>query len=186
MARKSEPSNNPIRKTRLDHHKTLEEFARECHVHIQAVYLNEMGMYPTVLPSIAKRLVTKYGFEPGILADEYDYYVLVKRYRFKQQHAPYVLGEPDLTRNPLRAFRNSLGYNTVFGFANALAINPTIVRRVESCKVDILPRELKKALADVGLPVDEINELEYQHQEFFHSGIRLPIRRNGNSSRNDY
>jgi hypothetical protein len=182
MARKSIPSENPIRRTRLNEHKTLDEFAQECKVHIQAVYLNEMGMYPTVLPSIMKRLVGHYGLDSTNAEEAYQYYVLNKRLRFAEQHAPYVLGQPDVSRCPIRTFRNSIGYNTVFGFANAIAINPTIIRRVEGCKVDIFPRELKRALKDIRLPVAEIDDLEYQHQEYFYSGVRLQRARKAQAS----
>jgi hypothetical protein len=177
MPRKSEPSWNPIRRTRLENRKTLEEFAQECHVHLQAVYLNEMGMYPTILPSILKKLVEKYGFTTSGAEEEYQYYVFDKRFRFWEQHNPYVFGEPDLSRNPIRTFRNSLGYNTVFGFANAIAINPTAIRRVESCKVDTFPGQLRLALRDIRIPVEEIDDLEYQLQEYYHSGLRLQVRR---------
>jgi DNA-binding XRE family transcriptional regulator len=176
MARKSKASSNPIRVVRLQNHKTLEEFASECGVHLQAVFLNEKGMYPTVLPSIMTRLSGHYGCDPISTEEAYQFYVRTKRETFGNNHQPYVLNEPTLGICPLGDFRHSLGYSTIFGFSEAIAINPTPIRRVEGCKTDLFPAALKQALRDIQLPADDIEELEYRHQEYYHSGLRLNSR----------
>jgi len=179
VPRKSVSSTNPIRVLRLSQHKTLEAFAAECGVHLQALYLNEMGMYPTVLPSISKRITSHYEVNADELEEQYQQYVSDKRYQFGEVHKPYVLNEPSLGHDPLRDFRTSLGYNTVFGFAIAVAINPTTVRRVESCTTDNFPGQLRLALRDIQLPVGDIEELEIRHQEYYYSGLRF--KRTGSS-----
>jgi hypothetical protein len=160
---------------RLENHLTLEEFSRECKIHLQAVYLNEMGMYPTILPSILTRMVDHYGVLGSEAEEQYQYYVFNKRFSFGEEHLPYKLPEPNLSRSPLHQFRLSLHLSTAFGFAKAIAINPTTVRRVESCKVDEFPGQLRIALRDIQVPVGDIEELEYQHQEYYHSGIRHEV-----------
>jgi len=171
MPRKSQESWNPIRRTRLENHKTLEQFSHECKVHIQAVYLNEMGMYPTVLPAISRRLVEHYGRSPTEIEEEYQYYVVRKRLAFGVEHQPYDFGESDLSRNPVKSFRTTLGYNTAFGFATAIAVNPTLIRRVESCKVEDFPKHLIQALRDINLSARDVEELQLRHREYFYSGI---------------
>jgi len=182
MARKSERTSNPIRVLRLENHLTLEEFSRECKIHLQAVYLNEMGMYPTILPSIMKRMVEHYGVLGSEAEEQYEYYIFNKRYSFGEEHSPYTLPESNLSRSPLHQFRLSLNLSTAFGFAKSIAINPTSVRRVEACKVDEFPGQLRIALRDIQLPVGDIEELEYQHQEYYHSGVRYKVQLPSNRS----
>jgi len=176
MARKSKLSSNPIRLTRVEDHKTLEEFAQNCHIHLQAVYLNEMGMYPTVLPSIMLYLTRHYNLVPEQVEEEYQYYVYQKRSQFGERNQPYVLGEPVLGDNPFLNFRHSLGYTTAFGFARDICINPTTVRRVEKCRIDVIPKQLKTALRDIQLSPVDIEELECRHQEYFYRGSRFKSR----------
>lgn len=176
MARKSKVSTNPVRVVRLRQHKTLEEFAAECNVHLQAVFLNEKGMFPTVLPSIMKRLSGHYGCDPISTEEAYQFYVQSKRESFGDNHKPYNLNEPILGICPLGDFRHSLGYSTIFGFCRSIAINPTPVRRIEGCKTDLFPAALKQCLSDIQLDERDIEELEYRHQEYYHSGIRLNSR----------
>jgi len=172
MARKSQPSPNPIRTLRLEQHKTLEEFAHECKIHLQAVYLNEMGMYPNVLPSIQK-VLTKHGIDSITANDEYEYYVAHKRFSFGDEHSPYELPPSDLSHGPLRSFREKIGFNTAFGFAIAVAINPTVIRRVEMCKVEDFPGQLNLMLRDIKLDPRDIAELQYRHREYYYSGLRF-------------
>ena len=173
MARKSEVTTNPIRIVRLADHKSLEEFAISCHVHLQAVYLNEMGMYPTILPSILGYLTKHYDEHAPELEEQYEHFVQTRRYDFGMKHEPYHLNEPSLNINPLHDFRHSLGCETAFGFAKAICVNPTVIRRVEKCQTDSFPGQLNIALREILLPVGEIEELEYRHQEYYYSGVRL-------------
>lgn len=182
MARKSIPSKNPIRTIRLSRRESLQEFADKCKVHLQAVYLNEMGMYPTVLPSIMKRL-QHMGVAIQGVEEQYRDFVEEQRYEFGSLHSPYTLPEPSLSINPLHNFRASLNYHTAFGFAKAICLNPTIVRRVESCAVEDFPGQLVLSLRDIQLPVGDIEELQYQHREYYYSGLRF--RKVQSSSRED-
>jgi DNA-binding XRE family transcriptional regulator len=166
VGRKSTPSDNPIRRLRLERGMTLEQFADECNIHLQAVYLNEMGMYPTILPSIME-IMRAYGFSGKESEEEYQDYVKDNRFNFGEKHSPYNLGTPDISVSSIKPFRTSLGYSTAFGFAKAICINPTIIRRVEFGKVLEFPGQLNFALRDIQMDPSDIQELELRHQEFY-------------------
>ena len=178
MPRKSEITDNPIRMLRLSEHKTLEAFADECGIHLQAVYLNEMGMYPTILPSIM-RVMKHYGLSES--EEDYQDYVRATRYDFGESHVPYEIGEPSMSVSSIRQFRGSLRISTAFGFAKAICVNPTIVRNVEFGRLEEFPGHLNFALRDIQLDPADITELEYRHQEFYHSGVKSRVRRRTNS-----
>ena len=166
MGRKSQPSDNPIRRLRLDQGMTLEQFSDACGIHLQAVYLNEMGMYPTILPSVLEAM-RYYGVSGSKSEEEYQDYVKDKRYNFGEEHSPYNLGSPEISSSSIKTFRVSLGYSTAFGFAKAICINPTVVRRVEFGKALEFPGQLNFALRDIQMDPSDIEELELRHQEFY-------------------
>jgi transcriptional regulator with XRE-family HTH domain len=170
MPRKSQVSDNPIRLLRLSEHKTLEAFAAECGIHLQAVYLNEMGMYPTILPSIMV-VMKHYGLSESE-EDSYQDYVRRTRYDFGESHVPYEIGEPSMSVSSIRQLRGSLGISTAFGFAKAICVNPTLIRNVEFGRVEVFSGQLNFALRDIQLDPSDIEELSYRHQEFYHSGLR--------------
>lgn len=166
MARKSEVSSNPIRMLRLSRNLTLEQFAEECSIHLQAIYLNEMGMYPTILPAIL-RTMHDYGINPGEVEDEYQDYIKEKRYGFGTTHSPYTFGEPNVAVSSIKSFRTSLSFPTPFSFAKAIAINPTLIRQVEFGRVYEFPGHLNFALRDIQMDPSDIQELELRHQDFY-------------------
>jgi transcriptional regulator with XRE-family HTH domain len=178
MARKSEASSNPIRQLRLQNGKTLEQFAHECGIHLQAVYLNEMGMYPSILPAIAIRMKVHYGLSSQEIEEDYSSYVRERRYYFGDRHIPYVLGDATSAISSVRLFRGNCGYKTAFGFAKAICINPTLIRDVESAKVENFPGQLNLALRDIQMSPEDIEELQYRHQEYYGRN-RLRPRRTG-------
>lgn len=166
MGRKSEVTSNPIRRLRLSKGKTLEQFADDCGIHLQAVYLNEMGMYPTVLPAVM-RLMRAYGISLSEAEEEYQDYVRDIRFNFGEEHAPYSLGLPSVSVSSIKVFRDILGISTAFGFARAICVNPTLIRRVEYGKTDEFPGHLNFALRDIQMDPSDIQELELRHQDFY-------------------
>lgn len=175
MPRKSLLTSNPIRKIRMENHKTLEMFSRECGVSLQAVYLNEFGMYPTILPSVLRRLVTYYGCGESEIEEEYQKFVSTRRYEFGRKHEPFSLGEPDLRSSPTKQFRTILGFRSAFGWSKAISLNPTTVRRTESGTVEEFPGQLVIALREILLPVGDIEELQYRQREFVQGGRRSRV-----------
>lgn len=172
MARKSQVTTNPIRRLRLQNKETLEEFAEGCQVHLQALWLNEFGMYPTVLPSILQRMKNHYGINSSEIEEEYQRFIKDKRYHFGTVHSPYELSEPNLFKSPLREFRLAAGIGTSYRFGKEICLNPSLVRKVESAKVEDFPGHLVFALREILLPVADIEELQYRHREYYYSGTR--------------
>jgi hypothetical protein len=163
---------------RLLNHKTLEQFSAECGIHLQAVYLNEMGMYPSILPAIATRMKVHYGLSSAEIEEDYTSYVGNKRFDFGEQHSPYVLGEPSVFKSSIHEFRIGLEFTTAFGFAKAICINPTLIRNVEYAKVETFPGQLNLALRDIQVDPSDIEELQFRHQEYYGRN-RLQSRRTG-------
>jgi hypothetical protein len=121
-----------------------------------------------------------YGEIPEEAEEEYQAYVKTERYSFGDNHTPYELGTPSITVSSIKTFRTILGYSTAFGFAKAICINPTIIRRVEFAKALEFPGQLNFALRDIQVPPDDIEELELRHQEFY-GRFRLRNRRTSSS-----
>ena len=177
MPRKSQVTDNPIRILRLSVHQTLETFAQRCGIHLQALYLNEMGMYPTVLPSVMRYLHHNYDVSETETEEDYQNYVRNVRYSFGDNHVPYDFPEPNSTVSSIRQLRSSLGISTAFGFAKAICLNPTIIRNVESGKIFEFPGHLNFALREIQVDPADIDELEYRHQEFFQHASRSKSQR---------
>lgn len=151
----------------MSHHRTLEQFSFECGIGLQAVYLNECGVYPTILPSIERRLVSYYDCIPSELSEAYIKYVEKKRYNFGKNHSPYKVPEPNIFKSPILSFREIFASSRI-GFAKSICITPTILYKVEKKKVEIIPGQLIIALREILLPVGEIEEMQIQQQEFYY------------------
>ena len=166
MARKSLVTSNPIREIRIREGKTLEHFAFECGVTLQAVYLNECGVYPNVLPSILRRLTTYYELQESDLNRDYERFVKQKRLQFNERYSPYKTPESDCTKSPIQLFRKLLTLSRV-GFAKGICVQPTLLYKVEEAKIDVIPGQIAMALRDIQLPVGEIQEFQERQLEFY-------------------
>lgn len=173
MARKSEISSNPVRQIRLKQHKTLDEFANECGIHIQALFRCEHGMYPSVLPSICQRLNHQYGIDLAELTTSYEDFIRSKRYTFGKARYPYTLPEPDRKISPLTQFRNYLGFKSAFGMGKAICLGPTTILRAERGDTPRLPGQVEFALRGILLPVEDIQEMSFRQEEFVHGYQRI-------------
>jgi DNA-binding XRE family transcriptional regulator len=166
MSRKSElNANNPICEVRLQHHKTLMEFAAEAGIHFQALYLNECGCYPTILPALMALMTRKYQQDKLTLQNKYDMFVIKKRMEFADKHKPYAWPEVDVSRSPVEMFRKALGYSQI-GFAKAICIQPTILYKVERGKSINIPESIKHAFKILQIPYEMVEEFNYRQQEF--------------------
>jgi hypothetical protein len=143
----------------MAHHKSLEQFAFECNITLQAVYLNEFGVYPSILPSILHRLKTYYEQDESELVRDYEKYVQTKRFNFGEEHKPYKLPESDLQKNPIASFRALLTCTRI-GFAKSICVQPSLLYKVEEGKTDVIPGQLSIALREIQLPVGDIQELQ--------------------------
>lgn len=161
---------NPIRVAREAQNQTLEEFARACGLHHQAIYLNESGVYPKILPSIKEHLISL-GYNSKELTKDYKAFVSKTREVFKERYSPtgaWELPEPLVGACPIVRWREQLGL-TRSGLAKALCIHPYSLERVEKRRTSTLPEELIKALREIGFSTNLVDELEYQVVEFYFS-----------------
>jgi DNA-binding XRE family transcriptional regulator len=159
---------NPIRVARKERGWTLKEMAAKAGVHVQALYLNECGCYPHVLPSVLRLMVHVLDRNPAQVEKEYNKFVADKRLTFGGDHALNFytldhLGEPRI--HPLLAFRDSLRLSRM-GFAKAICVQPTMLYNVENCQARRLPSELLKALKDAGLSRQVLLELSLRYEDW--------------------
>lgn len=159
---------NPIRVARTERGWTLREMASKAGVHVQALYLNECGCYPTVLPSVLRLMVHVLNCNPAEVERAYKKFVAHKRLAFGGGHALNFytldhLGEPRI--HPVLALRDSLGLSRL-GFAKSICVQPTVMYNVENCLCKRLPPELVGALADAGLPRTVLIELCLRYEEW--------------------
>lgn len=155
---------NPIRRIRLLEGRTLQEFADDIGIHYQAVYLNECGVYHTVLPVIMKHLVSL-GLNRRELEIEYEEAVRFKRelnglvYQFNLIDD---LGEPTGI-NPFTQFREKLNLTglslTRSKFCKLFGVHPALIRKLELFETRTMPTQLQEALRDAGLATTVIDEL---------------------------
>lgn len=169
MPRASVETTNPIRVIRLANHKTLESFAAECHIHLQAVYLNECGVYPSILPSILERLVKKYGSNRSDVVKQYADYVRTSREEFGLENSfhNYLPGDSDIRISPITKFRADFNLSRL-GFAKRICCQPSGISRVERKITSTFPEQLQTALKDAGLPVGILQELLDRQVEFYY------------------
>lgn len=158
-------SQNPIRVIRKANGKTLEDFAGECHVHYQALFLNENGVYPHILPSIRKHLYYL-GYLPLVLDADYRIYQREKRQTSGVQFClgAVVLEAPSPV-HPVVAFRTNLVLSRM-AFCKRFCIQPSEMYELEQGKKHTFSEQFKQAMNEAGLPAIVLDELEYRCGEF--------------------
>ena len=159
-------SNNPLRKVRLQLHKSLYQLADECNVNMQALFLNENGVYPDILPAIQRTLKKNYNIEMEDLRQAYIMWVYAQRQIFKDKHYPYKLPEPDLDIAPFQQWRESVGL-TYMQVCKQLCVQPSLVNRLEKGKSMKVPNQIQEALYDIGFTRSEVDELAYRTLEHY-------------------
>lgn len=161
-------ADNPIRVIRKSQKDTLYTFSRKCGVSLQALYLNESGVYPTVLPSILYYLVSDLKCDEDDVLDAYFSFVRQKRKEWASLCAPYSLPERRVGHSPLEDLRLSWGLSRV-ALAKTLCIQPSLVHRVEVGKARKLPRDFVEALEEIEFPKELIKELGDRVENFYFS-----------------
>jgi len=161
---------NPIRIIRTQNHKSLFEFAELCGVHLQTVYLNECGVFPTILPKIKDLLIIKYDADDNKLTQDYKKFVLDKRRVFSLTYSDKIdsLPDPDLTKCPFGEYRVNISSEfTRMKFAKTICVEPAGLYRLEQKPLSTIPGRVREALLQVGLSSDNLEELEERTNEFY-------------------
>ncbi len=155
---------SPIRRIRISQGRTLVEFADDCGVNYQALYLNECGVYPTILPTVLRHLVGLEGNE-DTLVDEYEEFCIQKRITFGEAHSSTELPPPVGTQHPFISFRMKLGLSRS-KLAKSLCVHPAGLYRLELGLMKHLPGDLREALQVAGFSTTLIEELDYRTEEW--------------------
>jgi len=140
-----------------------------CGVNLQTVYLNECGVFPTILPRIKRTLNRKFGVSESQLEEDYRQFVLEKRKLFAEEYEGKVdvLPEADLTVSPIRLYRITIDPEfSRMGFAKTLCIEPAGIYRLEVFPLPTIPGRIREALLQVGMSQDNLEELEERTDEY--------------------
>lgn len=161
---------NPIRRIRTKEGKSLVEFGEDCGVQFQALYLNECGVYPHILPSILAHL-TRLGYDNHVeLQREYNEFVTQKRGEayFKFDLGNYTLPPPTGVLHPILALRETIAFGGLsrIGFAKAFCVHPASLYKLEFGDSQHLPAQLRVALLEAGLPDTVVDELDFRIGEW--------------------
>jgi hypothetical protein len=156
---------NPIRDYRKRNGHTIEEFAKACGVHWQAVFLNEQGVYPHVLPRILRKLVD-WGANSLIIQGDYNLYQRNKRETNGVRFClgAVILPAPTL-KHPVVAFRDSLSISRML-FCKLFCVHPAEMSRLESGEKHTFSEQFKQAMLQAGLPATVLDELEFRCGEY--------------------
>jgi len=154
---------NPIKTARTRVGRTLKEFAEDCGVHEQAVFLNEQGVYPHVLPAIGAHLRTLGVSRPF---EDYAQFQLERRQAAGARFDLYIysLPAPD-DRHPVVAFREAFGMSRM-KFAKSFCVHPAELYRLENGQKHGLSEQFKEAMRQAGLRDTVLDELEFRIREY--------------------
>jgi len=160
-------SKNPVRVARKANNLTLQRFAEKCKVTLNAVYMQECGLYPYILPKILQVLVNELKQHYYSLTDEYNEFVKETRYNFYDKYGPFHYREieVDATKSPLTVFRESLKLSKM-AFCKNICIQPSILNKVERGIAQTIPEAIQCALLDIGFDMEACEELHYRQGEF--------------------
>lgn len=159
---------NPVRRARLSQHKTLKEFASDCGVHLQVVYLTEQGMYRHIPPAILDRL--------GKADSKFCYREFQREKRQKYGHLYGLslidLGPPE-GGHPVVLLRRQIGVQqghpnglSRMGFAKTFCVHSSELYSLEMGLKSLISEQFREAMREAGLPDTMIGELEFRCQEW--------------------
>lgn len=160
---------NPIRVLRKQQGLTLGEMADRCGFHLQSLFLNEHGVYPTVLPRVVRYLEETLDLDASELQSDYQSWQYEKR-RFWGERLgleTYELGPPILSRHPFVQFRQDLDSKmSRMMFCKRFCVHPASVYKLEIGVALKLAEQIEDALQDAGLSDTVIGELNSRSEEF--------------------
>lgn len=166
-----ETETNPLRVARKRHHKSLHDMCKDVGVNYQTLYLNECGVFPTILPKIRRYLINEFELDGTELDKLYRKFVLDKRRVFALQYSDKVttLPEPDITFSPFRLFRVHIDpiFQSRTAFCKTICIEPAGMFRVENGPIQEIPKRISEAFLQVGVPSDNLQELKERQYEFY-------------------
>lgn len=164
---------NPIRQVRTKLGKTLQAFADESHMHIQALYLNERGVYHEILPTIHDRIAREL---PECDTQYRQYQQYIRQLSGMKWNISKIslndLPEPDYYQHPVVRFRRMLtdplhrsGLSRM-AFCKSFCVHPAELYSIENGFKHSFSEQLVTALTEAGLDSTVLAELQYRTEEF--------------------
>lgn len=169
MSRTLSLAASPIRLARTELHLNIEQLAGQASVHVSALYLNECGCYPNVLPKIAGYL-SAHGFVERDLQKDYKVFQRSQREEFGRIHdlAGYQLPHPSLSMAPVESLHKSLKLSRM-SFAKSICVQPALLFKLVKAEFRHLPTQVESALRDASLEESVIEELNERTEEFYYN-----------------
>ena len=155
---------NPVRKCRIQLQQSMHDFADSCGIGYFALCITEGGCYESVPPTVVTYLKVHLP-ELDLTRLKVEYSMFQRQLRqMNFQTIQLELPDPDMRANPVRQLREHLQFGYA-EFYKLLCINPGVLYRVEHDKYRRIPSQLERALEDVAMPKDEIEELDFRLTE---------------------
>lgn len=162
---------NPIRVIRKERHLSISDLSERIPINYQTVYLNECGVYPTVVPKIREFYIKELSADGEELDLNYKRFVLDKRRFFAIEYADRLesLPEPDLSYHPFVGFRRHISddFGSRMKFAKTICLEPSGLYRLERVPLREMPGRVREALLQVGVSSDNVQELNERINEFY-------------------
>lgn len=160
---------SPIHTVRTREGKTLEQVADAAGINMQAVYLNECGVYPTILPALQKCFQV-WEYDTKVLERDYQIFIKNKRIEFGNTHnlselTLGALGPPVENQSPLETLREYIQLSRM-AFCKGLCVHPAAELRIERGEASSLGAQFKTALYDAGVGDIIISELDARVQDY--------------------
>lgn len=161
---------NPITAVRQSRGKTLKDFASDIGINRQALYLNECGVYPNVLPRIRRYIVEDLQERTNLsLRIEYQKFVLLKLEGQRgtldlDRFGVGDLGAPD--RSPLAGLRDALELSRM-GFCKTLCLHPARELGCENGKYFSFGEQIERHLLYVGISEMVMEEMIERQRDFY-------------------
>lgn len=157
---------NPVRRVRKQANRTIQQFAGDCGVHYQAVYMAECGVYPVILPKILDYMVSL-GENATVLQAEYAKFQSDRRTESRAIFTgEFSLPNPGLDKAPMTKLIEHLGMSKQ-QFAKVLCVQPALIYRLDKGTWKTLPTQIEEALKDIGFPDDLLEELNERTEEYY-------------------
>lgn len=157
---------NPLKRIRKKEGLTLAALAGRVNIHTQAVYLNECGVYATILPATA-RWLDRNGYHSRSLQDEYIEWQSAHRAESGKilKAAEFQLGEPSIKISPLSCLLDDLKLSRM-KFAKMLAVHPALLYKLDRGETFGIGLQVKQAMLEAGFSPSLVEELDWRTAEF--------------------
>lgn len=163
-------NNNPIKRFRMERDLTLESMADRVGLQKNALFLNECGVYSSILPAILDYMLKSDSYlREDRLSYEYRSFVIDKRRASGEVVGASQMDVGDVPAgagSPLASLRNVVGMNKS-RFSKEFCVHPAKVYSVEDGRSKHFGKQIDKAMTEAGFTGRLIDELNYRQEEYY-------------------